>query len=56
MATIRISKNLGLLLTGVWLLLYGVFSIFNILPESRGVVLGIIALLAGALVMIEYKD
>jgi hypothetical protein len=56
MATIRFSKNIGLLLTGVWLLLWGEFSIFSITFANYNVIMGILALLAGVLVVIEYKD
>ena len=56
MASIRISRNLGLMLTGVWLLLFGVFNLFDVMAESRMKVLSILALVAGVLVFIEYKD
>lgn len=56
MATIRFSRNLGLLLAGVWLMLYGVFSLFKIVFEGQNAVMGILALVAGVLVIIEYKD
>jgi len=57
MGTIRISRNLGLMLTGVWLLLTGVFTLWPTLgSEGVKVILGILALVAGVLVFIEYKD
>jgi len=57
MATIRISRNLGLLLAGVWLLLWGVFSLWPTLSSpALTTILAILAIVAGVLVMIEYKD
>ncbi len=56
MGSIRISRNAGVMLTGIWLILYGVFTLFNILEEAKGTILGILALIAGVLVFIEYKD
>ena len=57
MATIRISRNLGLLLAGVWLLLWGVFQLWPTLSSPALVtILAILAIVAGVLVMIEYKD
>ena len=41
---------------GVWLMLWGVFHTFNIHFEAENVVMGILALIAGVLVIIEYKD
>lgn len=56
MATIRISRNLGLLLTGVFLMLFGVLNLFKLMNETWATVLAILALVAGVLVIIEYKD
>jgi hypothetical protein len=55
MPTIKITKNLGLMLAGVWLLLWGVIHTFSVNFPSSNVVLGIIALIAGVLVVIDYK-
>ena len=54
MATIRFSRNLGLMLAGVWLFLMGVIQLFD--ARIPNAVMGILALLAGAFVFIEYKD
>jgi hypothetical protein len=54
MATIRFSRNLGLMLAGVWLILMGLIQLFR--AEIPTAVMGILALIAGVLVFIEYKD
>lgn len=54
MGSIRISRNLGLMLTGLWLLLYGIFGLFNVSVSPA--VMHILALVAGVLVFLEYKD
>lgn len=54
MGSIRISRNLGLMLTGLWLILYGVFGLLDV--KVSPAVLSILALIAGVLVFIEYKD
>jgi len=54
MATIRFSRNLGLMLAGVWLILMGVIQLFE--AKIPTAVMGILALIAGVLVFIEYKD
>ena len=57
MGSIRISRNLGLILAGVWLILFGIFSLFkNVLADHQTTILGILALVAGVLVFIEFKD
>jgi hypothetical protein len=56
MATIRFSRNLGLMLAGLWLILTGVFQLFRITFPAQPTVMGILALIAGILVFIEYKD
>ncbi len=54
MASIKFSRNLGLMLVGVWFILYGVIAMFSItLPTF---VLGLLGPIAGVLVFVEYKD
>ena len=58
MGSIRFSRNLSLLLTGIWLILWGVFALFPTIltPDAQRIILGILALIAGVLVFVEYKD
>ena len=58
MGSIRFSRNLGLLLAGVWLILYGLFALFPTLltGDAPRIILGILALVAGVLVFIEFRD
>jgi uncharacterized membrane protein HdeD (DUF308 family) len=45
------------MLAGVWLFLMGVFTLFPTMQgDATRVILGILALVAGVLVFIEYKD
>jgi len=46
------KKNLGLLLAGVWLLLHGLITLFSFSFSGLGTVMGILALVAGALLII----
>jgi hypothetical protein len=54
MPTFKFSRNLGLMLVGVWFILSGVDTILKV--GIPGIVMGILALIAGVLVFIEYKD
>ncbi len=48
---VRFFRNLGLLLLGIWLILYGVIPLFKIGFPAAGVVLGILAIAAGVLLL-----
>jgi len=49
----RLSNNLGIILLGIWLILEGLLSLFGFHFTSEGIVLGIIAIAAGALLLFE---
>jgi uncharacterized membrane protein HdeD (DUF308 family) len=46
-------KNLGLLLLGVWLLLTGLISIINLHFAGLPVLMGVLAIVAGVLLIIK---
>lgn len=46
------SKNLGRLLLAVWLILMGLLPLLSITFPASGIVLGVIALVAGVLMLI----
>ena len=49
-------KNLGTLLTGAWLILYGVIFVLDLSFSGRDLVVGILALAAGiALILDLYR-
>jgi uncharacterized membrane protein HdeD (DUF308 family) len=55
MTTIKVTKNIGLLLAGVWLLLYGVLLAFPAVQFSNwNIVLGLLAFVTGVLVVVSH--
>ncbi len=46
------TRNLGMLLLAVWLILTGLIALFGVTFEGIGTVMGLIALLAGVLVLL----
>jgi len=55
MSTIKLSKNLGLLLAGVWLLIYGLLLAFpSVQFANWNVVMGLLAFVTGVLVVVSH--
>lgn len=50
--TVLVTKNVGMLLLAVWLILTGLFSMFNISFEGFGVLMAILAIAAGVLILL----
>ncbi len=50
---VRWSRNLGVLLLGIWLILYGLIPLFRIGFPAAGVILGILAIAAGVLLLLN---
>jgi hypothetical protein len=50
---VRLSRNLGLLLLSIWLILYGLIPLLKIGFPAAGVVLGLIAIAAGVLLLLN---
>jgi hypothetical protein len=48
-----ITKNLGFLLLAIWLILYGLLAVFNFSFNGQGIIMGILALIAGVLILIN---
>lgn len=46
-------KNIGFKLLGVWLILEGLIQLFDLHFDGIGIAMGIIALLAGVLIIAE---
>jgi len=46
------KKNLGMLLLGVWLVLHGLIELVHFSFSGLGVVMAILALLAGGLIIV----
>ncbi len=44
--------NLGMLLLGIWLILTGLIALFGLSLPYAGVIMGVLALLAGILILV----
>ena len=51
MSEIRVTRNLGMLLLGIWLILSGLIALLNLSFEGLGTLMGVLALAAGALIL-----
>ena len=49
---LTLNKNLGLTLLGVWLVLTGLVGLLGLAFAGLGIILGIIALAAGAVILL----
>jgi hypothetical protein len=47
-----VTRNAGMLLLAIWLILTGLFALFSISFAGEGVIMGILALAAGILILI----
>jgi hypothetical protein len=48
----RLTKNLGLLLLAIWLILSGLIPLLNLSFSGLGTLMGILAIAAGVLILI----
>jgi len=46
------KRNLGMLLVGIWFILHGLMGLVNFSFRGLGLVMGILAVVAGALIVI----
>ena len=57
MTTIRLTRNIGLLLAGVWLIVYGVLLAFPAVQfANSNIVLGLLGFVTGVLVVVDYDQ
>lgn len=49
---VRLGRSLGMLVLAIWLILTGLIGLFGLTFPSSGIVMGILALAAGALILI----
>ncbi len=47
----RLTKNLGMLLLGIWLILTGLIPLLNLSVSGLGPLMGVLAIAAGALIL-----
>lgn len=52
---ISITKDIGMIALAVFLILYGLLAVFNITFAQEAVVMGILALIAGILILLSPK-
>lgn len=48
-----IMKKIGFLLLAIWLILYGLMGVFELTFKNQGILMGILALAAGILILID---
>lgn len=48
---VRLTKNLGMLLLGIWLIISGLVPLLNLSFEGLGTLMAVLALAAGALIL-----
>lgn len=51
MNSIRVNKNLGMLLLGIWLIVTGLIPLLNLSFSGLGTLMAILALAAGAFII-----
>ena len=57
MTTIKLTRNIGLLLVGVWLLVYGVLLAFpGVQFTNWNIVLGLLAFVTGVLIVVDHDQ
>jgi hypothetical protein len=49
---LSLNRNLGMMLLGIWLVLHGLVALFSLTFAGLGIILGILALAAGALILL----
>ena len=47
------TKDIGLIALAIWFILYGLLAVFSITFAQEGVVMGILALIAGVLILLS---
>jgi hypothetical protein len=48
----RFTKNIGMLLLAIWLILYGLIALFSLSFNGLGIIMGILAIAAGIFILI----
>ncbi len=48
----RYTKNIGMLLLAIWLVLYGLISLFSLSFNGLGLIMGLLAIAAGIFIFI----
>ena len=48
----RFTKNIGMLLLSIWLILYGLIAVFSLSFNGLGIIMGLLAIAAGIFILI----
>ena len=48
----RLTKNIGMLLLAIWLILTGLIALFSLSFNGLGIIMGILAIAAGIFILI----
>lgn len=48
----RFTKNIGMLLLSIWLILYGLIALFSLSFNGLGIIMGLLAIAAGIFILI----
>jgi hypothetical protein len=51
--TMKLTKNLGMLLLGIWLILSGLIPLLNLSFSGLGTLMAILAIAAGVFILLE---
>ena len=51
-SSVRVTKNLGMLLLAIWLIISGLIPLLNLSFEGLGTLLAVLAVAAGVLILI----
>ncbi len=49
----KLTKKIGMILLGVWLILMGLIPILKISFEGRDIIMAILAIVAGAFILVD---
>jgi hypothetical protein len=48
----KITRNIGMLLLAIWLILYGLIALFSLSFSGLGIIMGILAIAAGIFILL----
>ena len=49
----KLASNLGMLLLGIWLVLFGALPLLNISFQGQGTIMSVLAIVAGVLILMN---
>ena len=49
----RFTKNIGMLLLAIWLILYGLIAVFSLSFTGLGILMGLLAIAAGIFILLD---